>query len=216
MFHLNRFFISYHHTATKKSKESAILTIDSLNKEIDKGVVFIFGGLTDAFGAAQEELLIVLKDIDVKASIIKNSTPNYFCRKSDVLPGLVYDYGGAFRQACLRSCQMHNFERVLIPLLDKLLGKQGMAHDMTTSQGMYRVNYYWMKYRNMLETLTVDAMGGEVSSYLQAPPAQKNLIGAIARTRWLSAVRTSDNLLRALGIPATPIFIKKSVIILVD
>ena len=76
MFHLNYFFIPYHHTVTKKSKESAILTIDSLNKEIDKGVVFIFGGLTDAFGAAQEELLIVLKDIDVKASIIKNSTPN--------------------------------------------------------------------------------------------------------------------------------------------
>ena len=104
---------------------------------------------------------------------------------------------------------MHNFERVLIPLLDKLLGKQGMAHDMTTSQGMYRVNYYWMKYRNMLDTLTVDAMRGEVSSYLQAPPAQKNLIGAIARTRWVSAERTSDNLMRALDIPATPIFIKK-------
>ena len=142
MFHLYDFFISYHHTVTKKSKESMILTIESLNKEIDKGVVFIFGGLTDAFGAAHEELLIVLKDIDVKASIIKNSTPNYLCRKSDVLPGLVYDYGGALRQACLRSCQMHNFERVPIPLLDKLLGKQGMAHDITTSQGMYRVNYY--------------------------------------------------------------------------
>ena len=101
MFHLNYFFLSYHHTVTKKSKESAILTIDSLNKEIDKGVVFIFVFITDEFGAAQEELLIVLKDIDVKASIIKNSTTNYLCRKSDVLPGLVYDYGGALRQACL-------------------------------------------------------------------------------------------------------------------
>ena len=44
---------------TKESKGSAALTISSLIKELRDGIVFIFGGVTDAFGAAQEELLIL-------------------------------------------------------------------------------------------------------------------------------------------------------------
>ena len=121
--HIINFYIS----VTKKAKGSAELTMSSLCKEINDGVVFIFGGITDAFVAAQEELVMVLKDIDKKAIAINQMNPGYLKRKSKVAPDLVYDYGGSFRQACLRSCQMHNFERVLLPLLDKVLGKQGLA-----------------------------------------------------------------------------------------
>ena len=48
--------INTFHAVTKKSKGSAALTISSLTKEVSDGIVFIFGGVTDAFGAAQEEI----------------------------------------------------------------------------------------------------------------------------------------------------------------
>ena len=104
---------------------------------------------------------------------------------------------------------MHNFERVLLPLLDKVLGKQGLAHELTTSQGMYKVNYYWVKFRNMLDTLTIDSFGGDVTQYLDAPPSIKNLVGEIARTRWVSAERTSDKVIDALNEPASELLIEK-------
>ena len=46
--------INTFHAVTKKSKGSAALTISSLTKEVSDGIVFIFGGVTDAFGAAHE------------------------------------------------------------------------------------------------------------------------------------------------------------------
>ena len=104
---------------------------------------------------------------------------------------------------------MHNFERVLLPLLDMLLGKQGLAHEMTTSQGMYRIHYYWLKFKNMLDTLIIDSLGGDVNKYFDAPPAMKNLIGKVARTRWVSAERTSKKLMDALDVPASKELIKK-------
>ena len=201
--------INTFHAVTKKSKGSAALTISSLTKEVSDGIVFIFGGVTDAFGAAQEEMLMVLKYIDRKALEISQNNPEYLVRKSSVVPGLIYNYEGTFRQACLRSCQMHNYERVLLPLLDNLLGKQGLAHEMTTSQGMYRVNYYWVKFRNMLDTLIIDSLGGDVNKYFEAPPAMKNLIGKVARTRWVSAERTSKKLMDALNVPAYQALIDK-------
>ena len=104
---------------------------------------------------------------------------------------------------------MHNYERVLLPLLDNLLGKQGLAHEMTTSQRMYRVNYYWVIYINMLDTLIIDSLGGDVNKYFEVPPSKKNLIGKVARTRWVSAERTSKKLMDALNVPASQALIDK-------
>ena len=118
---------------TKKAKGSSVLTLASLKNEIGDGIVFIFGGVTDAFGAAQEEMLIVLREIDSLALLMHAKNPDYLRRQSKIVEGLVYEYWGNFRQVCLRSCQMHNFERVLIILLDKMLGSQGLVHEMTTS-----------------------------------------------------------------------------------
>lgn len=103
IFLYNTFYITninISHAVTKKSKGSAALTISSLTKEISDGIVFIFGGVTDAFGAAQEEMLMVLKYIDRKALEISQNNLEYLVRKSSVVPGLIYNYGGIFRQAC--------------------------------------------------------------------------------------------------------------------
>lgn len=188
---------------TKKSKGSSNLTMASLKGEVAEGIVFLYGGVTDAFGAAQNEMIIVLREIDKLAKKIYEQKPSYLQRNSEVVPNLVYKYGGEFRQACLRSCQVHNFERVLIPLLDKLLGSQGLSHEMTTSQGMFKLNYYWIKFRNMLDTITIQSLGGNPDLFNDAHPAVKKLIGQIARTRWLSAERTAKHLIDALNAPAT-------------
>ena len=48
-----------------------------------------------------------------------------------------------------------------------------------------------------------------MNKYFEAPPAMKNLIGKVARTRWVSAERTSKKLMDALDIPASQTIIDK-------
>lgn len=114
-------------TVSKKAIGSSNLTIESLKQELQEGIVFIFGGITDAFGAAQDEMIIVMRYIDKQAVKLSSVNKTLLLRQSIVIPGLVYDYGGTFREACTRTCQMHNFERVLVSLLDVLMGNQGLT-----------------------------------------------------------------------------------------
>lgn len=55
-------------TVTKKALGSSQLTIESLETEIGDGVVWIMGVTTDAFDAAVEEAILVLRHIDRRAS----------------------------------------------------------------------------------------------------------------------------------------------------
>ena len=48
-----------------------------------------------------------------------------------------------------------------------------------------------------------------MNKYFEAPPAMKNLIGKVARTRWVSAERTSKKLMDALNVPASQALIDK-------
>ena len=61
-------------TVSKKAIGSSNLTIESLKEELQEGIVFIFGGITDAFGAAQDEMIIVMRYIDKQA--VKLSSVN--------------------------------------------------------------------------------------------------------------------------------------------
>jgi hypothetical protein len=54
-------------TVTKKGGGSSDLTIESLEIELGDGIVFLFGGMTDAFVAAQDEMVTVMKHIDQRA-----------------------------------------------------------------------------------------------------------------------------------------------------
>ena len=175
---------------SKKAVGSSNLTIESLEEELKEGIVFIFGGLTDAFGAAQDEMIIVMRYIDKRAIELSSVNRTLLLRQSMVIPGLLYDYGGSFREACTRTCQMHNFERVLVSLLDVLMGNQGLTYEMTSAQNLYRLNYYWVKYKAMVNALTTVAVGGDPTLYKGAPKEIRKLIGKVARTRWLSAERT--------------------------
>ena len=79
---------------------------------------------------------------------------------------------------------------------------------MTTAQNLYRLNYYWIKYRSMVDALTVESLGGNPELFNNAPQEIRNLIGSVNATRWLSTERTSDNLLQTLSVPATPTLIE--------
>jgi hypothetical protein len=98
---------------------------------------------------------------------------------------------------------MHNFERVLVSLFSTLMGSQGLAYDTTTSQNLYRLNYYWVKFKAMVEAITTQSVGGDPESFNQAPPEIRNLIGEIASTRWLSSERTTERLIELLKVKAT-------------
>ena len=111
------------------------------------------GITTDAFGEAVEEASLVL--IDIRAAQLYLANPNALHRTSSTVPGQIYRYGGAFRELCVRTCQMHNFERMLATMISTLMGSQGLAYDMTTAQKLYRLNYYWIKFRSMIDVLTV-------------------------------------------------------------
>ena len=195
-------------TVTKKAVGSSKLTIESLQKEIGIGMVWIMGITTDAFGAAVEEAVIVLKHIDQLAMELYMTSPHLLQRQSKIVPGLTYTYGGKFRQACVRSCEMHNIERVLAHVLHSLMGSQGLSYDMTTAQSLYRMQYYWKKYKNMMDALVVQSLGGDMNKYNTADTEIRNLIGLVNATRWLSTERTCDNLRKALSVPASIQFIE--------
>ena len=195
-------------TVSKKAIGSSNLTIESLKEELQEGIVFIFGGITDAFGAAQDEMIIVMRYIDKQAVELSLLNKTLLLRQSIVIPGLVYDYGGTFREACTRTCQMHNFERVLVSLLDVLMGNQGLTHEMTSAQNLYRLNYYWVKFKAMVNALTTVSVGGDPTLYMTAPKEMRKLIGKVARTRWLSAERTTERLIELLKVQATTTMIK--------
>ena len=136
------------------------LTIESLEKEIGDGIVWVMGITTDAFGAAIEEATPVLSHIDTRASDMYLTRPEILQRPSLVIPRQIYKYGGKFREACVRTCQMHNFQRILAQMIETLMGNHSLWNDLTTAQNLYRLNYYWMKYRSMVDALTVESLGG--------------------------------------------------------
>ena len=187
---------------TKKGAGSADLTIQSLENELGDGIVFLFGGMTDAFVAAQDEMVTVMKHIDQRAKEVSNKSPGILLRKSKI-DGLSYDHSGRFRETSIRTCQMHNFERVLVSLFSTLMGSQGLAYDTSTAQNLYRLNYYWVKFKAMVEALTTQSVGGDPNLFNEAPPEIRNLIGEIASTRWLSSERTTERLIGLLKVKAT-------------
>lgn len=158
--------------------------------------------MTDAFVAAQDEMVMVMKHIDKRAKEVSAKSPGILLRMSKI-EGLSYDHSGCFRETCIRTCQMHNFERVLVSLFSTLMGSQGLAYDATTSQNLYRLNYYWVKFKAMVEALTTQSVGGDPDLFNEAPPEIRNLIGEIATTRWLSSERTTERLIDLLQVKAT-------------
>ena len=185
-------------TVTKKALGISNITIESLESELKDGIVWIMGITTDAFGAAVEEAGLVVKYIDQRASKSYLTSPSILHRSSVNIPGQIYKYGGEFRVLCVRTCQMHNFERILATILSTLMGSQRLAYNMTTAQNLYRSNYYWIKFRAMIDALTVKSLGENPE-----PVEVRNLIGSVNATRWLSTERTSDNLFQTLSVPAT-------------
>jgi hypothetical protein len=145
----------------------------------------------------------VMQHIDRRAGDLHLVSPHHLERKSSVIPDQVYSYAGRFRSSCVRTCQMHNFERILAQLISTLMGNQGLAYDMTTAQNLYRLNSYTIKFKAIVDALVVESLGGDPNLFNEAPAEVRNLIGSVNATRWLSTERTSDNLLQTLSIPAS-------------
>lgn len=152
---VKQFALKLDYTVSKKAENSAKLTSQSLEEQLGDGIAFIMGITTDAFGAAKDEAIKVLQYIDGRAVEISLTKPELLRRHSVVILGQTYDYNGKFRVLVHLTCQMHNYERVLSPILSIFMGNQGLKYDMTTSQNLYRIQYYWTKFKSFFDTLTV-------------------------------------------------------------
>ena len=150
-------------------------------------------------------MISVMRYIDNQAKVVSEKVPGILIRKSKI-EGLFYDHSGTFRETSTRTCQMHNFERVLVSLFDVLMGSQGLNYDMTLAQNLYRLDYYWVKFKAMVEALTTQSVGGDPNCFNKAPKEIRNLIGEIARTRWLSTERTTERLISLLRVKTTEEF----------
>lgn len=98
---------------------------------------------------------------------------------------------------------MHDFETMLSEIISTLKGSQGLASDMTSAQNLHLVKYYWVKYRSMVNTTTVESPGGDGDLFNTAPVEFWNLIRLVNATRWLSTEKAYDRLITTLSIPAS-------------
>ena len=164
----------------------------------------IFGGTTDGFGAAQNELLKLLTWADECAGgLTKEEHADYLSVKSLVDDSQIYDYGGKFRVKRRRFCIMHNFERIIEQFLKTLLRSQGLNHDAEELQNAYRVHYYMDKHRQLFHAVTIISMGGDAEERVNADPILKNLFKEIAQTRWISQERQAAKLIELVNVPAS-------------
>ena len=192
-------------SASKKATISFNASKESIENEITKkGVSLIFGGTTDGFGAAQNELLKLLTWADECAGgLTPEEHADYLSVKSLVDDSQIYDYGGKFRVKRRRFCIMHNFERIIEHFLKTLLRNQGLNHDAEELQNAYRVHYYMDKHRQLFHAVTIISMGGDAEEWVNADPILKNLFKEIAQTRWISQERQAAKLIELVNVPAS-------------
>ena len=56
---------------------------------------------------------------------------------------------------------MHNFERILAQMIHSLTGNQDLQYEMTSAQNRYRLNYYWIKYKSMVDSASLVKSAGK-------------------------------------------------------
>ena len=123
-------------TITKKAKEGADQTIQSLKKQCDPyGWMKITCGTADVFGLA--EVKLVLEAFDKDASSLGDdddyeNVDRTFASTS--VPGQVFRYDVKFRADRTLSCRMHALQNVFQPLLKACLNIQGLSNSATTAQ----------------------------------------------------------------------------------
>jgi hypothetical protein len=98
---------------------------------------------------------------------------------------------------------MHAIERVLSHYFIVLLGPQGLNHDMTLAQGLYKAQYYSKKNEASRNALIVESVGGNWENFKKADPALRNQTGFMSATRWTSASRVSLQMVKRLDVPAS-------------
>mmetsp|Transcript_5486 Transcript_5486/g.12502 ORF Transcript_5486/g.12502 Transcript_5486/m.12502 type:complete len:1268 (+) Transcript_5486:159-3962(+) len=192
-------------TTTKKADLGGDLTFTSLMAEIgERGLYCIKGGSCDKFGEIEVHRILLAIDHLRMAAWEIVCDRRFMTVVSSVDPSLLYLYGlGFFGSLRIRTCLMHAFERLLRPLLNALLGRQGLQDDGTSAQSMFRCAYYMMKFRDFVNAMNVISVGGQVSALSNCPKAVRNAFKKICGSRWISAERQSEKMEDILDVPAT-------------
>jgi len=202
---------------SKKTKESAAQTIESLEKEVGfSGMISITSACCDWF-AEGKELSIVLAYVDEIIVQYINSNPEARKRLliiSKLDPTLIYNWAVKFREDRIHACEAHNLDRVFNPLVSFLSGEAGLKFDLTLAQNLYRLMYYTSnkfltQFRTILNLYFKELVGDELI-ILPIPPILWNKFGNTALNRWLSATKQALKLVSMLSIVAPAYMVAKA------
>jgi len=197
-------------TITKKAKEGADQTIQSLKKQCDPyGWMKITCGTADVFGLA--EIKLVLEAFDKDASSLGDDDDyENVDRKfaSTSVPGQVFRYDVKFRADRTLSCRMHAVQNVFQPLLKAFLNIQGLSNSATTAQNLYSLSYYMSKLKEQIKVLHVISAGWDINEVPERIAIEmRYMVTQICATRWVSTERCCDQVWKMLNVKATPEFI---------
>jgi hypothetical protein len=170
------------HALTKAHTASSRL-IDSILADVgDEGLSRVFGGTTDAFGAAVATMQEMLQAADTKAANLPQPL-QYQCRSN---PTVVLDWSVPFRQLCQFTCLMHAFERIQHDPLDAFLQELGLKNDGATSQLIYAARYFAKKECDVRNALLLIAAGGTAAGVRGTSRKARRYVRQISSARWRS------------------------------
>lgn len=194
-------------TVTSYTKQTAAwerLYNSILSQVGEYGLVKFFGGTTDAFGAAQNTMLEVLKQVDAVAADAPPDTTHYTSAK---VPDLTLDTSQPFRQLRLMLCRMHNIERVLRHFLFALLGEQGIENEAVSAQLVYLCWYITHKLTAFVDVVNLIAVDRDISKWKDLPALARCIVSKMAQQRWISMERTCMEICELMDVPASPALI---------
>ncbi|KAJ1392986.1 hypothetical protein B484DRAFT_473082, partial [Ochromonadaceae sp. CCMP2298] len=96
----------------KKTAGAVAKTVDSLTKELTRdGLAFVHGSMSDAFNGARKTNTMLMKKCEQAAVELAARDPTALRVQSAVIPGLVFDTSGPFREECAGLCKLHNIDK---------------------------------------------------------------------------------------------------------
>jgi len=189
------------YSLSKKTKNSADQVIESIIQELGLIGAALFISSTCDWFAGGLEAKHIMTCIDVRVAENCEQLRSILELRSNIVVDLIYSYLGPIRQQRVRPCEAHNVDRILDALLSIIAQMAGLMNDVSTSQGMYRINYYISKKMLVaMRALLIRCYGGREN----VPRLLWNRFGNTASNRWLSRQVQAQKLRSIMNIAAPP------------
>ncbi|KAJ1416702.1 hypothetical protein B484DRAFT_481931 [Ochromonadaceae sp. CCMP2298] len=165
---------------SKKAYLSSELTYDSLMEELGQSMIRILAGVGDNFGLP--EIKSVLQQLD-KLRCRLSQEDQALLDVEGTVRGQIYKYCmGWFAVGRYISCMMHAYERIMLPLLARTMGPQGLKNTATVAQALYSVYYYTKLNKPVFDAFNLASVGGDPVRLSELPKAITTQFAQVALT----------------------------------